>query len=186
MSGQAPSGVGVDDAVATDPTAWQPRLAGQAVSVSELKRLGASDKRAFFERLRPGAEAAERKYGIPAAVTLAQAALESGWGASALPGYNLFGIKGRGSAGSTSSATQEVYGGRWVNTRDKFAAYSSMEEAFEAHGKLFHNGYYDRAVTQYARDRNPHAFARNITGVYATDPNYGQKISRIMREWNLA
>ena len=46
----------------------------------------------------PGAIASQQRYGIPAAVTIAQAIDESGWGQSALAtaDHNLFGIKGTG------------------------------------------------------------------------------------------
>lgn len=158
----------------------------KTLSAAELKRLGATDKAAFFAALRPAAEAAEREYGVPAAVTLAQAALETGWGQHIIPGYNIFGIKGKGTAGSSSQATWEVYGGRHVNINANFAAYNNFYEGVEAHGKLFHNGYYDKAMNQYARDHDPYAFARNITGTYATDPSYGQKLSEIMRQYHLA
>ena len=54
-----------------------------------------------------GAIAAEQRYGIPAAVTIAQAIDESGWGQSELAtaDHNLFGIKGTGPAGSDMRPT---------------------------------------------------------------------------------
>jgi flagellum-specific peptidoglycan hydrolase FlgJ len=160
------------------------RLKG--MSADELARLGRTDKRAFLEALRPAAEESERRYGVPAAVTLAQAALETGWGRAIIPGFNIFGIKGKGPAGTISRGTWEVYSGRRVNITANFARYNDFYEAVMLHGKLFHNGYYDRAMNQYQRDRDPHAFARNITGTYATDPSYGRKLSEIMRTYGLA
>ena len=49
----------------------------------------------FFATIGPQASDAQRRTGIPASVTLAQAALESNWGKSKLAteGHNLFGIK---------------------------------------------------------------------------------------------
>ncbi|MNJ49688.1 glucosaminidase domain-containing protein [Paenibacillus bouchesdurhonensis] len=46
---------------------------------------------------------------IPASLTIAQAALESAWGASGLTSKanNLFGIKGTGPAGSVTMPTTE-------------------------------------------------------------------------------
>jgi flagellum-specific peptidoglycan hydrolase FlgJ len=168
---------------AADPAGVQ-RLT--SLSPEELARLGRTDKAAFFAALRPAAEEAERRYGVPAAVTLAQAALETGWGQHIIPGYNIFGIKGKGPAGTVNRGTWEVYGGRKVTIRANFARYNNFAEAVTLHGKLFHNGYYDKAVAQYARDKDPHAFARNITGTYATDPSYGRKLSSIIRQYHLA
>ncbi|MFN3431827.1 MAG: glycoside hydrolase family 73 protein, partial [Candidatus Sericytochromatia bacterium] len=150
-----------------------------------LARLGAEDKAGFFAALRPAAEEAEREYGVPAAITLAQAALETGWGKHIIPGYNIFGIKGTGPAGTVSKGTWEVYDGKKVTITANFAKYHNFYEAVKLHGKLFHNGYYDKAMNQYARDKDPFAFARNITGTYATDPEYADKLSSIMRDYNL-
>ncbi len=152
---------------------------------SELKALGKNDKQAFFEALLPAAIESEKKYGVPAELTLAQAALESGWAASPIGGYNIFGIKGSGPAGKTSVNTKEFYDGKWVNVRDGFAKYNNFGEAVERHGKLFHNGYYDKAVEQFAQDRSTAAFIDNIQGIYATDPRYSQKINAIIEDYGL-
>ncbi len=154
-------------------------------TVEQLAHLGATDKQAFFSALRPAAEEAERHYMVPAAVTLAQAALETGWGKYPIDGNNLFGIKGTGPAGSTSVRTHEVINGKRVAVTDTFAKYHSIHEAVMEHGRLFHNGYYTKAVDQYYRDRDPRAFARNIQGIYATDPEYSRKLIQIMEDYGL-
>lgn len=157
----------------------------QTMSPQELKVLGEKDKRAFFEALLPGAIESEKKYGVPAEVTLAQAALESAWARSPIGGYNIFGIKGKGSQGSVNVQTKEFYKGRYVTIRDNFAKYANFSEAVSKHGALFHNGYYDKAITQYARDKNPRAFVDNIHGIYATDPKYSEKIKSIIDDYGL-
>lgn len=157
----------------------------ETMQPAELKALGKNDKEAFFEALLPAAIESEKKYGVPAELTLAQAALESGWAASPIGGYNIFGIKGTGPAGKTSVSTKEFYDGKWVNVKDGFAKYHNFAEAMERHGKLFHNGYYDKAVNQFARDRNTYAFIDNIQGIYATDPRYSQKIKAIIEDYGL-
>ena len=81
--------------------------------------------------------------------------------------------------------THAVYDGKTVTITANFAKYHDFYEAVKLHGKLFHNGYYDKAMEQYAKDKDPFAFARNITGTYATDPEYGDKLSSIMRDYNL-
>lgn len=152
----------------------------------ELAHLGRTNKKAFFDALRPAALEAERRYGVPAAVTLAQAALETGWGKHIIPGFNIFGIKGKGTAGTVNKGTWEVYNGRRVEIRANFARYNNFAEGVMMHGKLFHNGHYDRAMAAYRQNPDPHTFAQNITGTYATDPSYGRKLSSIMRQYGLA
>ena len=68
-------------------------------------------QQAFINAIAPGALAAQRQYGVPAAVTIAQAIDESGWGQSLLATQdnNLFGIKGTG--------RPDRYSGRPRNTR---------------------------------------------------------------------
>ena len=156
------------------------------VSPDQLKLVGQSNKEAFFAALRPGAEEAEKLYGVPAAVTLAQAALESGWGKSALGGYNIFGIKGTGPAGTTQKMTSEYIHGHYVRLKANFALYSSFNQAIMEHGKLFHNGYYNKAIAQYQQDHDPRAFARNIQGIYATSPTYANDLISIIDKYHLA
>lgn len=155
------------------------------LSPQDLKALGQSDRQAFFAALLPAAVESEKKYGVPAEVTLAQAALESGWARSPIGGFNIFGIKGKGPAGTTQVNTSEFYNGRWVNIKDRFALYNNFYEAVTKHGELFHNGYYDKAIQQYARDRSVDGFIKNIHGIYATDPGYSSKIKDIIASYGL-
>lgn len=152
---------------------------------AELKRLGATNKKAFFEALLPAALESERLHGVPAAVTLAQAALESGWAASPIGGYNIFGIKGSGPAGSKIVSTQEYLKGKWVTIKDKFALYRNFHEAVVKHGELFHNGAYNKGMREFAQNRDPWKFVDNIGRVYATAPNYARSIKKLMRDYDL-
>lgn len=193
---QGREGIAVDGIVG--PESWQhlgihapepstpPSGTLAQLTPAQLADLGAHHKDQFFAVLRPAAEEAERKYGVPAAVTLAQAALESGWGQQAIGGYNIFGIKGKGPAGSSSASTREYENGHYVTINGSFALYHNFEEAIVEHGKLFHNGYYDKAIAHYQQDPSPFAFVQNIQGIYATDPQYQQKISSIIKTYGLA
>jgi flagellum-specific peptidoglycan hydrolase FlgJ len=156
------------------------------MSRADLKQLGATDHKAFLDALRPAAEEAEKKYGVPAAVTLAQAALETGWGQHVPEGFNLFGIKGSGPAGTINLSTREVVNGKDVTIKANFAKYHSFEEAVTEHGKLFHNGHYDKAISQFAQDKDPYGFVKNMGKIYATDPNYIKVVTQIMHQYNLA
>ncbi len=112
------------------------------------------EKQAFFEKYAPWAMEQQQKYGIPASVTLAQAAIESSWGESSLSkeDKNMFGIH----------ATQGwVNSGKpYVERNDmgmvKFCKYGSEAESFEHHSRfLMENQRYSRCFT-YASDDHAH------------------------------
>ena len=127
----------------------------------------------------------QSRYGIPAAVTIAQAIDESGWGQSALAirDHNLFGIKGTGPAGTDMLPTQEYQNGQYVTVTAPFRVYHNVAESIADHGHLLATGSsYQHAMT----DRHlPDAFATDLTGVYATDPHYGSNLIAIMKLYNL-
>jgi len=142
-------------------------------------------QQAFISQIAPGAMAAQSRYGIPAAVTIAQAIDESGWGQSALAirDNNLFGIKGAGPAGSDVLPTQEFENGQWVTINAAFRVYYNVAQSIADHTELLAtNPSYQQAMA----DRHlPDAFATDLTGVYATDPQYGSNLIAIMRLYNL-
>ena len=146
---------------------------------------GTRAQQAFISLIAPGAEAAQQRWGVPAAVTIAQAIDESAWGKSQLAAdyHNLFGIKGAGPAGSVDLPTSEFYNGQWVNIEAPFRVYHNVAESIADHAELLAtSGYYQRAMA----DRTvPDAFANDLTGVYATDPDYGASIIAIMKLYNL-
>ena len=146
---------------------------------------GTSAQQAFINLVAPGAMAGQQRYGVPAAVTIAQAIDESGWGQSELTARynNLFGIKGDGPAGSVTMPTAEFEGGQWVTIDAQFRVYYNVAQSITDHDELLAtSGYYTRAMA----DRSiPDAFANDLTGVYATDPNYGANLIALMKLYNL-
>jgi flagellum-specific peptidoglycan hydrolase FlgJ len=142
-------------------------------------------QQAFISQIAPGAMAAQLRYGIPAAVTIAQAIQESGWGLSGLAvnDHNLFGIKGTGPAGVDVQQTQEYLNGRWVTQTAAFKVYHNVAESIADHSQLLATG---PSYQQAMADRHlPDAFATDLTGVYATDPDYGSNLIALMRLYNL-
>lgn len=138
---------------------------------------------AFLGRLVDEAVFVDWSTGVPASVTLSQAILESDWGRSA-PGNNLFGMKGTGSAGSTSRRVVEWSGGRRRVRSAPFRAYASESESLADHARVLTES------RRYARARaaswDAHAYARALTGVYATDPRYHVKLARLTDGLDLA
>jgi mannosyl-glycoprotein endo-beta-N-acetylglucosaminidase len=142
-------------------------------------------QQAFISLVAPGAIATQQRYGIPAAVTIAQAIDESGWGRSVLAtaDHNLFGIKGTGPAGRDMLPTREHENGVWVTRTAPFRVYHSVAESIEDHGRLLATDpAYRHAMASRGR---PDAFATALTGVYATDPGYGASLIALMRLYNL-
>ena len=130
------------------------------------------------------AQAAEKAWKIPAAVTISQWALESNWGRSMPTGSNNpFGIKAVGNQPSVEASTKEFEGGKWITIQAKFRKFDSLDDAFDEHGQLL------ATKKAYANARehldDPNAFADALTGVYATDPDYGGKLKRTMKAHDL-
>src|SRR5215471_6171569 len=146
---------------------------------------GRHAEQAFINEIAPWAMAAQRRYGVPASVTIAQAIDESGWGQSVLAtsDHNLFGIKGTGPAGSDEQPTQEVINGQLVNLSSSFQIYENIAQSIDAHGRLLANSAdYANAMSQ---SKDPNAFAAALTGIYATDPSYGAKLIQLMKQYDL-
>ena len=133
----------------------------------------------FLEKIKVGAISGQRKYGILASLTMAQAALETGWGKASV-GNNIFGIKADSSwTGPTSEApTQEWYGGKYVTVTAGFRSYASIDESVEDHAKfLAENSRYRNIIgcTDYKKA------CENIQADgYATDPDYAGKLISII------
>lgn len=164
-------------------------------AVRELEKYqgGRLKPAAFVNLFGPIAREDMRRSGIPASVTLAQAALETGWGKTARADFrNLFGIKGSGDAGSRVVNTHEVYDGISVKKKDAFAQYSSYLASIEAHSKYLLNAKrksglrglrYGEAL---AHIFEPNLFAYLLReGGYATSTSYGAKLVGIMKSHNL-
>lgn len=161
-----------------------------APSATEPHRLqDRAIRSAFMRRLVGHAIESERRTGVPAEVTLAQAALESGWGKSGLAARhnNYFGIKSHGkpgSAGTVRMPTTEYRGGRRVREMATFRKYRSPADSFTDHGRFLRENRRYRNAFQYAND--PARFARELQRAgYATDPAYAQKLVSIMRRTGL-
>ena len=140
----------------------------------------------FVRFVAPMAQQSERETGVPASVTIAQAALETGWGKSTRQvANNLFGIKGRGNGGSVKLWTREYIRGRWVKVRANFAAYKTLGDSVAAHGRLIsENRIYARAMA--VKDQGPAAFTKALQRCgYATDPKYASKLMSIINKRDL-
>lgn len=139
----------------------------------------------FITAVLPGAKANAILAHIPVSFTIADAALETGWGTS-VRGNNLFGIKAdvRWNGPVQSFLTHEVVDGESVEVKALFRAYPSWAESIIDHGKfLLSNPRYKECFTC----TNSESFARAVAAAgYATDPEYAEKIIEIINAHNLS
>ncbi|MCI8637575.1 MAG: peptidoglycan DD-metalloendopeptidase family protein [Coprococcus sp.] len=142
-----------------------------------------------------GALKAQDEAGIPASVTIAQIIQESGFGKYGPGGdqkvglsylayqyCNLFGIKGKGTAGSTLMNTFEMTdSGEIYHIQAGFRAYHTYTECIEDRTKLLTEKYAD--LTEGVKDAN--TFAMRIGSRWATDIHYGRSLIRTMKTYDL-
>lgn len=135
---------------------------------------------AFIAAIAAAAKASAVTTKIPASFTVAEAALESAWGAHC-PGFNLFGIKADPSwtGPVTTQTTHEVVAGKTIEIRAKFRAYADWLGSINDHAQfLLANPRYHPAFA-YTTGA---LFAQAVAAAgYATDPLYAQKIVSIIR-----
>ena len=146
----------------------------------------------FVEQLMPFAEQIGKETGIDPRLMIAQAALETGWGKHMIkgdgsqPSFNLFGIKAdsRWSGDAVSITTTEFRGGVAMKERADFRAYPDYEASFRDYVDFLQNNPRYRDVLSSADQ--PEVFAEKLQEAgYATDPEYGAKIRRIMNRDSL-
>lgn len=137
-----------------------------------------SGKDAFVAQYMPKAIEESKKTGVDPRIILAQAGLETGWGAHA-PQNNYFGIKG---AGGTET-TQEFVNGKMVTTQANFAGYQSPDASFDAYADFINKN------PRYAAMKSAHGLDAQTAALgasgYATDPDYASKIKGIASGLNV-
>lgn len=143
----------------------------------------------FIDKVAPLAIEDMRRTGVPASLTIAQAILESGDGNSTLTqqANNLFGMKGKGTAGSIRLPTKEYRNGEWITIHTDFRKYHNWAESVADHSNLFVNGVsWNRDLYRGVIGVDGITAAREVAKAgYATDPNYSQKLIALITEHNL-
>ncbi|MCS4502809.1 flagellar assembly peptidoglycan hydrolase FlgJ [Arhodomonas aquaeolei] len=214
MRGQAEGGAGAVNGTsladyrqravpaAAPPTGWAAAGADAAASGSGTagqtdESVGATDSadgggrwespQAFVEDVLPAARRTAERLGVPPEALVAQAALETGWGARTLqaadgsPSFNMFNIKAHGWQGARVRVpTLEYRDGAAVREQAEFRAYRSVDEAFADYADFLQsNPRYRDALN--AGDDDPAGFADALEDAgYATDPRYSEKLRRIL------
>ena len=123
-------------------------------------------------------------------IRIAQACLESDYGRSelALKAHNYFGIKAsRPWQGSTyTKESLEVLEGQAKLEQAAFRQYESLEQSVADHAQFvnstpYRKDYYRQVIQAQSIDDQ----AQALTGTYATDPHYGQKLIRLIQRHQL-
>lgn len=130
------------------------------------------------------AKASQQKWRVPASITIAQWIVESAWGAAMPPdSNNPFGIKALTNQAAVESETREVIDGKVISIVARFRRFDSLTEAFEMHGRLLSTASHYRPAMEFVNE--PERFADALTGVYATDPQYGTTLKWVIDNYGL-
>ena len=155
----------------------------------------------FIKQYKPFALETERKTGISHLFTLAQAALESGWGERTF-GNMLFGIKARPETpadkkqllrttevlSSANAVFPKIFSikkradGKYTySVLDWFRKYDTPEECFTDHAQFFFkNKRYAKALEVKA---DPYKFAEEVAKAgYATATNYADSLKKLIKK----
>lgn len=185
-----------DTTVDTKPsTSTTPTKAPEAVDVNSLKDMSQD---AFIQYI--GNLAKADKNGILPSITIAQAILESGWGSSELcrKANNLFGMKKSLSGDNWGSewdgkiyavkTKEEEKDGKIIEILADFRSYNSVAESVKDHNKYLANAKngnklrYDGMIK--CKDYKT-AAQLLLSGGYATDSKYPDKLCNIIEKYNL-
>ncbi len=166
----------------------QPAPPGRVATIAAAGAVGNWTRPADFARdIWPHAERAGEKLDIAPEALLAQAALETGWGAHVMTrsdgrsSFNLFGIKaGRGWDGAiVAKATLEFEDGVAYREVARFRAYPDIATTFDDYAMFIGDKPRYASVRGSGQDAHRFATALQESG-YATDPHYAAKIERIL------
>lgn len=141
-----------------------------------------NDTRDYIERFKKTALDQERRYGIPATITLAQGILESGSGKSGLTrnAHNHFGMKcGKGWKGQVYLAwDDDPY-------KSSFRVYASDDDSFRDHAELLKNNKrYAELFSHSIYDYRGWANGLQRCG-YATSKHYAQGLIGVIDSYQL-
>lgn len=146
--------------------------------------------KAFIREIGPIAKEVDKSFDLLPSITIAQACLESDYGKSDLSQKynNLFGVKGNNPNTSAVLKTKEFEKGKWIEIKARFQIYDSYEASIRAHARLFQKGttwdakQYRHVLAAKNYEAQAHALVKDG---YATDPDYADKLIKLIEEYNL-
>ena len=155
-----------------------------------IKHTGKITGKEFVTFVFTEAQKIEESSRVPAAITTAQAILETGYGKSVPTdvnskrySYNIFGIKAHGDPEYVEDYTHEVENGKRIKVLDKFKAYDSYDDSISGRANFFQKN----ARYHFLFESNdPIEWAKGLQKAgYATDPNYANSLISVMKSQGL-
>ena len=141
---------------------------------------------AFINELAPFACSEMVKYKIPASITIAQGWWESKEGKSplALKHKNFFGMKCfEKGCGKGHCVNVIINHGVGDSREDLYRKFTDMESSTRAHSKILMKDVYKPLFSKKITDYE--GWARGLTGIYATDPDYWKGIVKTIEKFKL-
>lgn len=174
----------------------QPRTQPTIMTPQPFQGTKFSSKQEFVEMLARDAQVLGKQYNIYPSVMIAQAILESGYGESQLTkeANNFYGMKFTVGVDEGKFERYDIYSDEFVNGRRvslpaTFRKYPTAKDSLEDYAKKiayglnwdkhFYRGAWRDVAATYQEA------TRSLTGKYATDPQYDQKLNQIIANWNL-
>lgn len=141
---------------------------------------------AYVEAFRDVAWEVGGETGVPPAIILAVAGLESAWGRSELSRRgNHFGIKARGDEPRHCLTTREFIKRQAHHVQACFRAYEYPEDSFRDFGRLLSTAPHYQPLYHHSPS-NYRGWAQGLSDCgYATDPEYPQKLIRLIDLYRL-
>ncbi len=175
-----------DETIPAAESVADPEQVKITLPIDEDELLSFSSPAEFIQTLMPAAEQAAAQLGVDPKVILAQAALETGWGAAmiedeeGISSNNFFGIKAdeRWQGDAVETLTTEVFDGKAMTVTAPFRAYDDPEASFQDYVDFLSSSDRYQTALSVADDSEQYVNELQDAG-YATDPDYAEKILRI-------
>lgn len=151
----------------------------------------------WIQFIAPAAVYCMKKYGYPASALIGQTCQETGYGKTSLVKvWNVIGMKTEllpyksptWSGKSVIKGTWEEVDGRRKDVDDSFRMYASAQDCLEDYCAFMRDGQISPGVYKYRHIlawKDPEAVLRFISGRYATDTTYADKVLDIIKKHNL-
>lgn len=157
--------------------------------LKNARRRRPANVKKFIAFVLKDAQKVNKKYKIPVSIAIAQGGQETGWGKN-VKGNAYFGVKAHNTKGATTTFTthEHLKGTNGKKTKvkmnDSFRAYKNISEAAEDYGKFLTTN--KRYKPCFSFTKKPYKFAEKLgSAPYATDPDYGKKIKRLLKLYYL-